>query len=92
MSNKTAIVTAASQGIGAACARRYGRYKIRMNNLLPGFVDSYPATEEIRKNISLGREATVNEIAKGVLFLLSDDSKYITGQNLIMDGSMVVTE
>jgi len=63
-----------------------------MNNLLPGFVDSYPVTDEIRNSISLNREASVNEIANGALFLLSDDSSYITGQNLMMDGSMVVTQ
>ena len=73
-------------------ARRFGRHNIRMNNLLPGFVDSYPVTNEIRNSIPLNREASVNEIANGVLFLLSDDSSYITGQNLMMDGSMVVTE
>ena len=63
-----------------------------MNNLLPGFVDSYPVTDDIRNKISLNREASVLEIAKGVIFLLSDDSSYITGQNLVLDGSMVVTE
>ena len=42
--------------------------------------------------ISLKREASVMEIAKGVIFLLSGDSSYITGQNLVLDGSMVVTE
>ena len=73
-------------------ARRFGRHNIRMNNLLPGFVDSYPVTDEIRNSIPLNKEASVNEIANGILFLLSDDSSYITGQNLMMDGSMVVTE
>ena len=73
-------------------SRRYGRHNIRMNNLLPGFVDSYPVTDDIRDNISLNREASVKEIASGVTFLLSDDSSYITGQNLVMDGSMVITE
>ena len=63
-----------------------------MNNLLPGFVDSYPVTNDIRDKISLNREATVMEIAKGVIFLLSDDSSYITGQNLVMDRSLVVSE
>ena len=63
-----------------------------MNNLLPGFVDSYPVTDEIRSSIPLNREASVNEIANSVLFLLSEDSNYITGQNLLLDGSMVVTE
>ena len=88
----SSVVRSALTSYTKLFARRYGRYNIRMNNLLPGFVDSYPVTDEIRKLISLNREASVNEIANGVLFLLSKDSSYITGQNLKMDGSMVITE
>ena len=73
-------------------SRRYGHHKIRMNNLLPGYVDSYPVTDEIRDKIALKREATVKEIANVVSFLLSNESSYITGQNLMIDGSMVVPE
>ena len=82
MANKTSIVTVASQGIGAACARLLSKD----HNFLSGFVDSSLVTEDIRKNIPLGRETTVYEIVRGVLFLLSDDAKYITGQNIIVDG------
>jgi len=88
----SSVVRSALTSYTKLFARKYGRHNIRMNNLLPGFVDSYPVTDEIRNSIPLNREASVNEIANGVLFLLSDDSSYITGQNLMMDGSMVVTE
>ena len=88
----SSVVRSALTSYTKLFARRYGRHNIRMNNLLPGFVDSYPVTNEIQNSIPLNREASVNEIANGVLFLLSDDSSYITGQNLMMDGSMVVTE
>jgi len=88
----SSVVRSALTSYTKLFARRYGRHNIRMNNLLPGFVDSYPVTNEIRNSIPLNREASVNEIANGVLFLLSDDSSYITSQNLMMDGSMVVTE
>ena len=88
----SSVVRSALTSYTKLFARRYGRHNIRMNNLLPGFVDSYPVTDEIQNSIPLNREASVNEIANGVLFLLSDDSSYITGQNLMMDGSMVVTE
>ena len=88
----SSVVRSALTSYTKLFARRFGRHNIRMNNLLPGFVDSYPVTDEIRNSIPLNREASVNEIANGVLFLLSDDSSYITGQNLMMDGSMVVTE
>jgi len=88
----SSVVRSALTSFTKLFARRYGRHNIRMNNLLPGFVDSYPVTDEIRNSISLNREASVNEIANGVKFLLSEDSSYITGQNLVMDGSMVVTQ
>ena len=88
----SSVVRSALTSYTKLFARRFGRHNIRMNNLLPGFVDSYPVTDEIRNSIPLKREAFVNEIANGILFLLSDDSSYITGQNLKMDGSMVVTE
>ena len=88
----SSVVRSALTSYTKLFSRRYGRHNIRMNNLLPGFVDSYPVTDDIRDKISLNREASVMEIAKGVIFLLSDDSSYITGQNLVIDGSMVVTE
>ena len=69
-------------------AKRYGQDNIRMNSVLPGFVDSYDVSEEIRQSIPVGREATVEEIAGTVSFLLSDESSYITGQNLRVDGGM----
>ena len=70
-------------------AKRYGQDNIRMNSVLPGFVDSYDVSDEIRQSIPVGREATVEEIAVTVSFLLSDESSYITGQNLRVDGGMV---
>jgi NAD(P)-dependent dehydrogenase (short-subunit alcohol dehydrogenase family) len=60
-----------------------------MNSVLPGFVDSFDVSDEVRQSIPLGREATVGEIAGTVAFLLSDNSSYITGQNICVDGGMV---
>ena len=59
-----------------------------MNNLLPGFINSHPVTDDIRAEIAYKRQAIVNEIANAVLF----ESSYIAGQNLMIDGSMVVSE
>ena len=70
-------------------AKRYGQDNIRMNSVLPGFVDSHDVSDEIRQSIPVGREATVEEIAGTVSFLLSDESSYITGQNVRVDGGMV---
>jgi len=69
-------------------ARRYAGAGIRMNNLLPGFIDSYPEKEELIAEIPMGRYGTVEEVAKTVAFLLSDESSYLTGQNLTLDGGL----
>jgi len=69
-------------------ADRYASSGIRMNNILPGFVDSYPESEEIVARIPAGRYGSVEEIGKTALFLLSDGASYITGQNLRVDGGI----
>lgn len=61
---------------------------IRMNNVLPGYIDSYPVTEENVALIPTRRYGTVNEVATAVRFLLSPDAGYITGQNLRVDGGI----
>ncbi len=69
-------------------ADEYGPQNIRMNNILPGYVDSYPITDEIKGKIPLQRSATTLEIANATAFLLSDEASYITGQNLRVDGGI----
>jgi NAD(P)-dependent dehydrogenase (short-subunit alcohol dehydrogenase family) len=61
---------------------------IRMNNLLPGFIDSLPEKEDRRARIPLGRYGRVEEVARTVAFLLSEDAGYITGQNIRIDGGL----
>lgn len=61
---------------------------IRMNNILPGFIDSLPEKEEFLNRIPMGRYGKTNEIADTVAFLLSDGAKYITGQNIRVDGGI----
>lgn len=70
-------------------ADRYAKAGIRMNNLLPGFIDSLPEKAERTARIPMGRYGTVEEIAKTTAFLLSDDAGYITGQNILVDGGLV---
>lgn len=67
---------------------RYGKDNIRMNNVLPGFIDSYPVDGDTVAKIPLNRAGTVKEIANTVAFLASDDSTYITGQNIKIDGGL----
>ena len=62
---------------------------IRVNSILPGFVDSYPVDQIIIDTIPMKRIGRLEELAKAAAFLLSDDASYITGQNLLMDGGMV---
>jgi NAD(P)-dependent dehydrogenase (short-subunit alcohol dehydrogenase family) len=64
-------------------------HNIRVNSILPGFVDSYPVDDKTLTTIPLGRIGRLEELAKAVAFLISDDASYITGQDLLMDGGMV---
>lgn len=69
-------------------ADEYAPVNVRMNNILPGFIDSLPEKEKYRARIPMGRYGTMNEIADSVAFLLSDGAKYITGQNIRVDGGI----
>jgi NAD(P)-dependent dehydrogenase (short-subunit alcohol dehydrogenase family) len=69
-------------------ADRYAAAGIRMNNVLPGYIDNYPLSEANVKKIPTGRYGKVSEIAKTVAFLASDGAAYITGQNIRVDGGI----
>ncbi|MCZ6837091.1 MAG: SDR family oxidoreductase [Planctomycetota bacterium] len=79
---------AALAGFTKMYADQHAKHGIRMNNILPGFIDSYPETEAILERIPMGRYGSVDEIAKTACFLLSDDAGYITGQNIRVDGGI----
>ncbi|MDW9364951.1 SDR family oxidoreductase [Sinorhizobium meliloti] len=66
---------------------RYGPKNIRMNCLLPGFTDSLDVGK-FADLTALKRIGRVEEQAKAAAFLLSDDSSYITGQSLRVDGGL----
>jgi NAD(P)-dependent dehydrogenase (short-subunit alcohol dehydrogenase family) len=61
---------------------------VRMNNLLPGFIDTLPVKPEIVPTIPMRRYGRGEEIAKTAAFLLSADAGYVTGQNLRADGGL----
>ncbi len=69
-------------------ADRYAAENIRMNNVLPGFIDSRPEKPEFRERIPMGRYGKMQEIADVIAFLASDGAGYITGQNLRVDGGI----
>ena len=67
---------------------KYAAKNIRMNNILPGFIDSLPSTEDRLARIPAGRYAEVRELSEAVAFMASSKSSYITGQNLRVDGGL----
>lgn len=70
-------------------ADTYAPANIRMNNVLPGWIDSLPATEERRDSVPMGRYGTSEEIAATIAFLASEGAGYITGQNIRVDGGLM---
>jgi NAD(P)-dependent dehydrogenase (short-subunit alcohol dehydrogenase family) len=115
MTKKVVVVTAASKGMGAACATELAQRGydlvlmsrsdavLELADRLKGIglqgdvtnsddlervVDSYPINNETKENIPMHRSGSVKEIANTVAFLISDDSSYITGQSICVDGGL----
>lgn len=66
----------------------YAADNIRMNNVLPGWIDSLPGTDERRDSVPLKRYGTSEEVAATIAFLASEGAAYMTGQNLRVDGGV----
>ena len=62
---------------------------VRMNNILPGWIDSLPQAEERGQGVPMKRYGTMAEIAATVAFLASEGAGYITGQNIRVDGGLM---
>lgn len=88
---------ASKAGLESLCrqAAVEGAPRIRVNLLIPGLIDTplgrlasslSPLREQVK--IPAGRQGTAWEVAYGALFLLSDESSYVTGQSLIVDGGL----
>ncbi|MGO7870755.1 SDR family oxidoreductase [Rhizobium leguminosarum] len=69
-------------------ADTYAGDGIRINNVLPGWIDSLPATEERRDSVPMKRYGTSAEVAATISFLVSEGAGYITGQSLKIDGGL----
>ncbi|MGL3210014.1 SDR family oxidoreductase [Bradyrhizobium sp. BR 1433] len=67
----------------------YAASNVRMNNVLPGWIDSLPATDERRDSVPMKRYGKAEEIAATISFLVSDGAGYITGQNIRVDGGLM---
>src|SRR5215217_6017156 len=70
-------------------ADQHAAENVRMNNVLPGWIDSLPATDERRQSVPMQRYGTSEEIAATVAFLASEGAAYITGQNIRVDGGLI---
>jgi NAD(P)-dependent dehydrogenase (short-subunit alcohol dehydrogenase family) len=79
---------AALAGFTKLYSDRYAAEGVRMNNILPGYIESFEIDEETLRSIPMQRQGSVAEIAKTAAFLLSDDSGYITGQNIRVEGGI----
>lgn len=70
-------------------ADQHAPSNVRMNNVLPGWIDSLPEKDERRQSVPMQRYGTSDEIAATIAFLASDGASYITGQNIRVDGGLM---
>ena len=67
---------------------KYADRNVRMNNVLPGFIDSLPETPDRRARIPMGRYGRAEEVSSLIAYLASDGAGYVTGQNIRVDGGL----
>lgn len=84
----SAVFRAGLSSFAKMFADRYAPDNVRMNNILPGFIDSLPEKDDRRARVPLGRYGTVAEVSALIGYLASDEAAYITGQNIRIDGGM----
>ena len=84
----SAVFRAGLAAFAKLFADRYAEHNVRMNNVLPGFIDSLPEKPELRDRVPMRRYGRTKEIAETIAFLASEGAGYITGQNLRVDGGI----
>lgn len=67
----------------------YAAQGIRINNVLPGWIDSLPEVDERRDSVPMARYGKSEEVASTIAFLLSESAGYITGQSIRVDGGVI---
>ncbi|HEV8124858.1 MAG TPA: SDR family oxidoreductase [Gemmatimonadales bacterium] len=85
----SATLRVALENLARLYSQQYAARGLRMNNVLPGWIDTYPVDAEIQKSIPAGRPGSAEEVARVVAFLASSEASYITGQSLLVDGGLV---
>ncbi|MGN6584335.1 MAG: SDR family oxidoreductase [Rhizobiaceae bacterium] len=85
----SAVARAGLAAYAKLFADQNAKHNVRMNNVLPGWIDSLPQTDERRGSVPMQRYGKAEEIAATIAFLLSHDAGYITGQSLRVDGGLM---
>lgn len=85
----SAVFRAGLASFAKIFADTHAEGNVRMNNVLPGWIDSLPATQDRRESVPMKRYGKAEEIAATVAFLVSDGAAYITGQNIRVDGGLM---
>jgi NAD(P)-dependent dehydrogenase (short-subunit alcohol dehydrogenase family) len=84
----SSALRAALAGFTKLYSDRYASEGLRMNNILPGYIENFEIDDETLHSVPMQRRGSLAEIAKTAAFLLSDDSGYINGQNIRADGGI----
>jgi len=82
------VLRLALHGFTKLFADRYAPYGVRMNDLLPGFCENVTLSQTALDSIPMARPARMDEIGRACVFLASDASSYMTGQNILVDGGV----
>lgn len=84
----------AVRGLTRSAALEFAPFGVRVNSVHPGLIDTRmmdelsETSDELDARVPLGKQGTVDEVAKMVLFLASDDSSHCTGQEFVVDGGV----
>jgi NAD(P)-dependent dehydrogenase (short-subunit alcohol dehydrogenase family) len=84
----SSVIRAALDAYTQLFVQEFGGQALRMNNVLPGFIDSYAADEQTINQIPMLRQGTTAEVAALAAFLVSDRSSYINGESILIDGGL----
>ena len=82
------VMRAALSSFCKIYSNEYAKYNIRINNILPGFIESLKTKREFIKRVPLGRMGKLDEISAVIRLLASQHGSYITGQNIKVDGGI----